>query len=212
MKNKDGLTVDTKDALFRLLRFSLTESDARLASEALMERYGSAFVIADVPIEKLAETEGMNMKSATLLKLCFLLKSRAATDGFEFGKVHSDSEIEDYLRGLFIGLENENVYMITIDSCGRTVSCDFLGEGIVSASDIYPRRLLEVALKKNAAEIIIAHNHPRGKAEASNEDRETTRVLFSVMLSAGIKLRAHYVVACGDVHEIMWETTVNDAR
>lgn len=212
MKNNDGLTVDTKDALFRLFCFSLTESDARRASEALMERYGSDFVIADVPIEKLAETDGMNMKSATLLKLCFLLKSRAATDGFEFGKVHSKSEIEDYLKGLFIGLENETVYMISIDSAGKTVSCDFLGEGVVSASDIYPRRLLEVALRKDAAEVILAHNHPRGKAEPSNDDRDTTSALFSVMLSAGIKLRAHYVVACGDIHEIMWENTFRGAR
>ena len=192
----------TERALFSVLRFALGKERAILAARSLVARYGSLSVMADTMIEDLEGTEGMTKKAAMLVKLCFHLGSRSQTDSFELGRVHTERQIEEYLIGLYLGLTNETVYMLLLDAKGRVIACEYMGEGTVIASDIYPRRLLETAIRKNAAAVILAHNHPRGVAEPSREDVMATEVIFNVMRTSGIKLLAHYTVAGGRIGKV----------
>ena len=82
-----------------------------------------------------------------------------------------------------------------LDDKGRVKSFEFVCEGTVNATSILPRKLLEVMIKRNARDAILAHNHPYGVATPSAEDVDTTVRIASLLKSADRRLIAHYIVA-----------------
>jgi DNA repair protein RadC len=64
-----------------------------------------------------------------------------------------------------------------------------------SRSQEHPREVFEPAIKCNSAQIIVAHNHPSGDPEPSNEDIEITKRLVKAGELMGIELVDHIVVA-----------------
>jgi DNA repair protein RadC len=85
------------------------------------------------------------------------------------------------------------------DKNGKFISLEHLGEGTVSSSSVSPRRILDIVFKKNASSIIIAHNHPCGKTEASITDIHVTSHLNMMLKNAGVELKNHYIIAGFDI-------------
>ena len=187
--------------LERLLSFVLRDSAGAVA-EGLVSRFGSIDLVASATPEELCEVEGVNDKVALFLKVSGALTSRRLTEGFEFGRPHTDDEIEDFLVGVYYGSSVETVYMLLIDKEGRVTALEHMGEGTVGASDVYPRRLLEAAIRGDARAVILAHNHPHGHGIASKDDAAATKRLAALFFSAGIELRSHYVISGREIGRV----------
>ena len=86
------------------------------------------------------------------------------------------------------------MYLIALDGKHRFIGAECLGEGAVNSFSVNSRRLLECASNLGAAAAVLAHNHPRGVNEPSEEDIVTTVKLERLLLSVGIKLEGHYIV------------------
>ncbi|HOH81092.1 MAG TPA: JAB domain-containing protein [Methanoregulaceae archaeon] len=66
----------------------------------------------------------------------------------------------------------EGLYAIALNSSGDFLGLVRLAEGTVDRASVYPRELVSFLLiETNATSLILAHSHPGGKAEASNEDK-----------------------------------------
>jgi DNA repair protein RadC len=59
---------------------------------------------------------------------------------------------------------------------------------------VYPRRIVEKALACHAAGIILAHNHPSGHAEPSEEDKRLTRVIRDAGKLIELRVLDHIIV------------------
>ncbi len=134
-------------------------------------------------------------KTAFLLKILAYITSRREMDKLSFGKSCSSSEISDYLKALFLGESVEKTYLLTYDGMNNLTGCHLLGEGTVSASEILPRKALEIAISNRAESVSIAHNHPFGTPKASVDDLNVTRLFESVFASCDISLKEHYIIA-----------------
>ncbi|ELZ1714779.1 hypothetical protein SD909_001108 [Vibrio parahaemolyticus] len=66
--------------------------------------------------------------------------------------------------------------------------------GTIDAVSIYPREVVKVALKANAAAVIFAHNHPSQVSEPSQADRQITTRLEEVLALIDIRTLDHIVV------------------
>ena len=75
----------------------------------------------------------------------------------------------------------------------------------MNSSDVYPRRLLELAVRSGAKSVIIGHNHPSSAPKPSHEDVVSTEGLASFFSSAGIRLLSHVVVS-GREHSVIEPT------
>lgn len=182
-------------SLASTLSFSLGEDKSRAVAQALLDRFGDIDIMNCATVEELGAVEGVTNQAAMLLKLAAYISSRRVTDKYPPGKLMTDEQIEEYLSALFIGLSVETVYLLLFDEKGRFIGCEYMGEGTVNTSDVYPRRIVECAVRKGAVSVILAHNHPRGRAEASVEDMLTTTRLGMVLKSSGVKLIGHYIVS-----------------
>ena len=184
---------DFKSSLEGILNFAVgTESSA---ADDLLKRYRNYQSLAVAEYDELMKIPSVGPDAAMLIRLSYLLASRARVDKFKLGVVHTEDEIIDYLMAAFYCLSNETVQVLLLDDRGRVTFSTVVSEGTVNASAILPRRVLEIAVKGEARSVILAHNHPLGYATPSVEDIETTHVLKRMLNSTGRELVAHYIIA-----------------
>ena len=111
------------------------------------------------------------------------------------GKKHTAEEIENYFKAFFFGASVETVAVMSIDSQDRVVAVDKAGEGTVNFSNVMPRKILEIAKRRKAKRVVIAHNHPGGYPTPSDDDVASSRMLSEMLFASGLELSASYVVA-----------------
>jgi len=66
--------------------------------------------------------------------------------------------------------------------------------GSLNASIVHPREVMKTAIMSNSASIIVAHNHPSGKPEPSQEDIDVTKRLAEAGKILGIELMDHLII------------------
>lgn len=181
-----------RDFLAKLLSYS-ANNDPEALADTLLAKYMTAENIFTVSERELAMTVGE--RTALYLKLLAYITSRRKTDRFIFGKKHSQTEIAEYLKALFLGESVEKIYILTFDSQDRVTGCELLGVGTVNSSDVLPRKAIEVAIGASASAAALAHNHPFGTTNPSSDDLNITQVFSSLFGSCEIELREHFIVA-----------------
>ena len=195
-----------KELLEQLLSF--VSANPSQVTERLSSEYVTFLQIAEATDECLAETLGGNANLALYLKLCTTLAARRISDGFSFGKRHSEDEIRKYLSSLLFGMPEETVYMLSIDPSGRCVAADRVGEGIVNYSSVLPKKVLDAARRRGAKSVVIAHNHPGACLSPSQNDITATEVLAQLLHDSGITLERSYVVSgmrCEEVKKMFFK-------
>lgn len=86
-----------------------------------------------------------------------------------------------------------------LDTRHRVIAFDELFTGTIDAAHVHPRVVVERALGRQSAAVIIAHNHPSGVAEPSQADLAITRRLRDALGLVDIRLLDHFIVGDGDV-------------
>ncbi len=163
------------------------------AEDRLFRRYQSLYGILDAQIDELSALT--DPKCAVHIKLLARLTARRVTERFKWGRAYNDSEITEYLTGLFLGCSEEHFYLLSLNDKGELISCDLTGVGSLNSALVLPRKIVEIALKNKAAEVMFAHNHPGGNPNPSSEDSGLTMSLFGVLDRVGIRLSCHYIVS-----------------
>ena len=176
-----------------LFRLGTRGKDAEALACTLLEKYSSVDNAMSASTEELIELIGRD--AALLFKLSGALISRQITDAFAFGKVHTEEEIDSYFKALFLGASVERVYAMCFDECDRVLCCELISSGILNSSEMWPRKIVEVAIRAKAHSVTIAHNHPHGEAEASADDIAQTSAVYNTLSNVGMKLRSHVIVA-----------------
>lgn len=184
-----------REYVARLLPYAIPSSDGSEA-DRLSAYFGSLDTLLSQSIESLCDIVGE--RGAVLLKLVAVLTSRAVCDGYTFGVRHTDEETIRYLHALMRGASVETVYLLSYDERGRVKACDHIGEGTVNASEVCQRRVAEVAVRRSASYVVLAHNHPLGAAQPSDDDVSATASLFATCRAVGVRLHRHIIVAGHD--------------
>ncbi len=166
---------------------------ARELADALIGRFRSVEGALSAPSSELEKFAGE--KVAVYLKTVAAVVSRRKTQGFEFGKSHTRKEIADYFTALYIPCETEKIALMLKDSANAVIDCKIVSDGTVNASEILPRKILEFAISKGSRKVILAHNHPMGRAVPSDDDIKLTACIADLLSVAGVVLEYHVIVA-----------------
>lgn len=94
--------------------------------------------------------------------------------------------------------EREVFSVLFLDNRHRVLGLEELFYGTVDTATVHPREVVKSALKRNAAAVIFAHNHPSGVAEPSRADELLTRRLKDALALVDIRVLDHFVVGDGD--------------
>jgi len=71
---------------------------------------------------------------------------------------------------------------------------EILFTGTISHTEVHPREVIKLALKHNAAAVILAHNHPSGTTEISQQDKQVTQQVVKALALVEVRVLDHLVV------------------
>lgn len=108
-----------------------------------------------------------------------------------------------YLKRQLRDLKNETFVALFLDSQHRVLAYEELFKGTINTATVHPRPIVERVLKLNAAALIIAHNHPSGAANASQQDFAVTERLCHALELVDARLLDHLVIGDNEVFSIM---------
>tara|TARA_R110002095_G_scaffold85414_1_gene74351 strand:- start:3180 stop:3854 length:675 start_codon:yes stop_codon:yes gene_type:complete len=88
--------------------------------------------------------------------------------------------------------------VLLLDNQHRLLAYEELFEGTLSCTAVYPREVVKLALSRNAAAVILAHNHPSGVAEPSLSDQQITQRLIDALALVDIRVLDHLIIGDGE--------------
>lgn len=107
----------------------------------------------------------------------------------------SPQAVRDFLRVRLGGLEHEVFAVLMLDAQHALIEYVELFRGTVSQTSVYPREVVKESLARNAAALILVHNHPSGVAEPSRADEFLTQTLKSALNLVDVRVLDHLIVA-----------------
>jgi DNA repair protein RadC len=90
--------------------------------------------------------------------------------------------------------QQEYFLALYLDGANHLIQTKIITIGILNQSLVHPREVFSYAIEKRCASIIVAHNHPSGILEASNEDINVTKRLKESGRILGIELLDHLII------------------
>ena len=100
----------------------------------------------------------------------------------------------EYFRDKLAGLEREVFAAALLDTRHRLIEFVELFHGTVDGAEVHPREVVKQAILRNAAAVIVAHNHPSGDVEPSEADRAVTIRLKQALALVDVRLLDHVIV------------------
>ena len=183
-----------------VLRTGHAGQNAVELAEALLQRFDGVRGLMSQSAEVLATVTGLgDAKVAGLLAVRELGK-RFEHEGFRKRRIIRGAE--DARRYLYLhlaGMEREVLGALLLDARNRLLATEDLFWGSVDRSIVYPREVLKACMRRNAAAIVLYHNHPSGTAEPSAADQHITRRLKTVLDEVDVHLVDHLIIAAEGV-------------
>ena len=108
-------------------------------------------------------------------------------------------QVEDYLAVQMKAYQREVFSVLLLDTRHQLLGYHELFHGTIDTASVHPREVVRLALQKNAAAIIVAHNHPSGCADPSQSDIAITQRLKAALELVDIRLLDHFIIGQGDI-------------
>lgn len=109
--------------------------------------------------------------------------------------LESPGHVRTFLRLHFADQEFESFVVIFLDAQNRLISIEEMFRGTLTQTSVYPREIVKAALQRNAASVMLAHNHPSGVAQPSRADEALTQSLKAALSLVDVRVLDHFVVA-----------------
>jgi DNA repair protein RadC len=179
-----------------ILTFALPRKDTKPLAKALIAKYGTVSATVNAPLDELCGIDGLGQRSAALFTLIKDTMSFCLNENFEKKPmiIHR-GDIEEYLRFHYGHRREEFMAAIFLDTAQRVISTKIVAEGTVNKCVIYPRKIIDAALRCGAAFFILAHNHPSGCVYPSEKDWAATERLAEAGKHMDVPLIDHIIIS-----------------
>ena len=197
-KGPEALTSAELLAIF--LRVGYKGVDAKSMAQSLLDQFGGLAPLLVANKKEFCLTKGLGEAKYCQLQATLELTKRYLRERLCSSDVFSrPDEVMDYLAVQMRDYQREVFVMLSLDAKHRLIDFDELFQGTINSASVYPREVCKVALQKNAAAVIVAHNHPSGNAEPSKADISITKKLKTALDILDIKLLDHFVIGKGEI-------------
>jgi DNA repair protein RadC len=188
-----------------LLTLAIPRSDVKQPAKGLIARFGDLRGILDAPIEELRAVSGIGNVTPVALQIIkaaatlYLQQSAEELDSFA-----DSARLSEFWRMRIGALKNEVFEVAYLDSGYRLLrdGVDRLEEGTIDRATVYPRKVIEAALKRGAAAVVLAHNHPNADLTPSEHDKVLTRAIVLAAETVHLKVADHLIVSAEDTFSL----------
>jgi len=178
-----------------LLTLGTPRSDCKPQAREAIKRFKTLRGVLEAPAEELQRIKGIGATHLFVIKFMQeiareFLKEQVLDKPY----CRSSGEVFDYLYHSMRDLKKEVFKVMFLDSQNSIVKIEDLFEGTLNASAVYPREIIQSAVKHNAAALIFVHNHPAGNPQPSDNDRQMTQDLVFAGNIMQLKVLDHIII------------------
>ena len=192
--------LSNSELLALIIRTGTGEKSAiRLADEVIAYTSDNIGELGMAEVRELTEIEGIGEAKACSIVAAMELSRRMKSDRLARQK-HRLSDSKDVAVMLMDELADEKmeIFMaINLNSKLQVESKSIVSIGNLDSAPVHPREVFGPAVRRGAAAVIVAHNHPSGDPTPSHQDIEVTMRLSEASKIIGIKLIDHVIVGNG---------------
>ncbi len=195
--SKGVSALSTNELLAILLRSgSDGESALDLARRILSDHNNDLNVVARLGVRDFMNVyKGIGVaKAASVIAAFELGRRRGLVGKTDVMTLVSSRDIYELLQPRIGDLDHEEFWVIFLNTGCRVKSCERLFSGGMEGTLVDMRILFRKALEIKARSFVIAHNHPSGNIEPSNQDIELTRKIRKAGDTLDIILLDHLVI------------------
>ena len=185
------------EVLELLLTFVIPRKDTKPTAKELIKRFRHLPGILSADVKELTRVSGIGPEASRFLKIVdafigFYFDQKALIDDIQFTQL---PQLVDYCKATIGRNSNEVMRILYLNSQNKLIAAENLSEGTISQAVAFPRRIVEAALKHHATTVIIAHNHPGGLPEPSENDNTITQQIKNALQTVNITLQEHIIIA-----------------
>lgn len=181
-----------------LLRVGVAGENAVQVGQRLLETFGGVTGLHRAPFEEVCAQRGVGMAKAAQIKAALELGYRMKMEAMiERPSIHSPQEAAELLLYEMSALEQEELRVILLDTRNHLIDVVEVYRGSINSSQIRVGELFKVAVRRNAAAIIVVHNHPSGDPTPSPDDVAVTRALNQAGKLLDVEVLDHLVIGNG---------------
>ncbi len=179
-----------------LLFYAIPRRDTNEIAHTLLKKYGSFSGVLEADPKDLATTPGVGENSAILLSLIPSLARIYLKDRWGARPtLNSTATAGEYILALYAGRTYEVFYLLCLDAQYHVIYPALVHEGTIDQAPVYPRLVVETALRHKAHSVILAHNHPGGSPTPSPQDIEVTKRIRAALEPLSISVIDHIIAA-----------------
>lgn len=181
-----------------ILTLAVPRCDVKERAKDLLRRFGSLRAILDAPLSELQQVRGIGAVTPVALKVIREVATLYLQQSAEGSVVLNEPErLKDFWRMRIGALSNEVFEVAYLDSALRLLrdGIDQLAEGTIDRAAVYPRRIVEAALRRGAAALVLAHNHPGGDVAPTEHDKVITRAVVLAAEAVHLRVVDHLVAS-----------------
>ncbi len=179
-----------------LLFYGIPLKDTNELAHKLISEFGSLAGLFEANPQEISQRCGVSENTGLLVSLIPSLARRYFKG--KWGNkptLNSSSSAGEYTVSLFVGRTYEAFFVLCMDAQSRLNYAALVHEGTINEAPVYPRLIVEAALRHQANSVILAHNHPGGTLRPSDADVEVTKRIVVALEAISIQVADHIIVA-----------------
>jgi DNA repair protein RadC len=198
---RSGATALSNPELLAIfLRVGVRGKSAVALAQQMLEHFGSLHQLLHASLDEFSQVHGLGPAKYAQLQAVMELARRAVAEQFVREALCSPEAVKHYLRARFALQAYESFVVLFLDVKNRLIDHQEMFRGTLTHTSVYPREVVKAALRRNAAGVMLAHNHPSGAPEPSEADLRLTSALSQALALVDVRVLDHFVVAGTQVH------------
>lgn len=190
--------LNTAELLAILLRVGVKGENAVQVGHRLLQSFGGLSGLHKASFEEVAAQHGLGEAKAAAIKAAIELGRRLAIEApEERPAIHSPADVAALVQFEMSGLQQEHLRVMLLNTRNQVLYIAEVYQGSLNASMVRVGEVFTPAVRRNAASIIVVHNHPSGDPTPSAEDIAVTRAMIQAGKLLDIELLDHVVIGQG---------------
>jgi len=191
-------SLSTAELLAILLRVGMVGESAVQVGQRLLQTFGGISGIQRASFEELRSQKGIKLAKAAQIKAAIELGRRLVLESpDERPAIHSPAEAAELVQYEMSALEQEELRVLLLDTRNRVRHIETVYRGSVNSSQVRVAEIFKAAIRHNATNLIVIHNHPSGDPTPSPDDIAITRAILEAGELLDVKLLDHIIVGSG---------------
>ncbi len=153
--------------------------------------------LAEASAEELHRFRGVGPAKIAALMAAFEMGRRIGSGGVTRPEIRGPEDVASLLASEMAHLDREHLRVVLLDTKNRVAAVETVTVGGLDSSAVHPREVFKASIRRSAAAIILAHNHPSGDPTPSPQDVRATRRMIRAGKILGIEVLDHIIIGSG---------------